>query len=191
MSYDDAKTVTFDATSMDPAGSASNGFPGKEIPLKGSFYNNPTEVVDPFEQARKSSAGDTTETVLDVGEGEEFPEDVVPMNYCVGWLLAISGPNKGRSYELHACQNHVGRGEDCGVRIMADGAVSRNQVVIVYDSVTNEYSIYSDRGSAISRLNGKRLTSGELPLGMGDVIWLTPRTSLMFVPACFDKFRWK
>ncbi len=137
------------------------------------------------------------------------PEDTIPYGSghaatsqtCVGWLLAVRGPNKGRSYEIFPGQNSIGRSKECAVCITADGAVSATQCIVGYDPVGKEYFICgSDRSSAITRLNGKRL-HGELPLELGAVITLSddgkkpdgkvvPGTVLRFVPACDESFSW-
>lgn len=182
MNYDTGKTISFEDTAAVPP--VPNGLGGRVIDFANPMGAAPTDVYDPM---AAGTPGEDDGTIID---GDETDDAVVPLNYCVGWLLAVSGPNKGRSYELHACQNHIGRGEECNVRIVADPAISRHQVVIVYDNVENEYAIYSDRGTAITRVNGRRLTSSEVPLSTGDVIDLSTHTTLIFVPACGDKFRW-
>ncbi len=120
---------------------------------------------------------------------------------CVGWLLAVRGPNKGRSYEIFPGQNSIGRSRECTICITADNAVSGTQCIVGYDPVGKEYFICgSDRSSAITRLNGKRL-HGENPLEHGAVIILSddgkkpdgkviPGTVLRFIPACDDNFSW-
>ncbi len=122
-------------------------------------------------------------------------------NNCVGWLLAIRGPNKGRSYEVFSGQNTVGRSRECAVCITADQAVSGVQCIVGYDPVSREYFICgSERSSAITRFNGKRL-HGEAALEYGSIITLSddtklpdgkviPGSVLRFIPACDDSFSW-
>ncbi len=120
---------------------------------------------------------------------------------CVGWLLAIRGPNKGRSYEVFPGQNSIGRSQDCVVTITADDAVSKVQCVVGFDHIGKEYFICGNpNATAITRINGKRLY-GEQPLVHGSIITLSddgkkpdgkvlPGTVLRFVPACDDQFSW-
>lgn len=109
---------------------------------------------------------------------------------CVGWLLAVSGPMAGNSYILEAGRNSVGRSSSNKVCLAADDGISRNsQVFVVYDPEENAYMVTPGDGSAIARLNGKRLDAAS-PLKLGDMISLSKRTVLRFVPACDDTFRW-
>ncbi len=124
----------------------------------------------------------TTTTLLD-GDAEGA--------FCVGWLLCISGPMKGNSYTLKTGRNSVGRSAKNAVCLMNDDSISREaQVYVVYDEEENEYAVVPGSGSAISRLNKKRLDQST-GLVLGDIITLSPQTSLRFVPACDESFRWK
>ncbi len=140
---------------------------------------------------------------------EPEPTEVVPQGRpvsgqtCVGWLLAIRGPNKGRSYEIFPGQNSVGRSEKCVVTITADSSVSSTQCIVGFDHIGKEYFIAGNpEARAITRVNGKRLSGqGELPLIHGSIITLSddgktpdgkvlPGTVLRFVPACDEQFSW-
>lgn len=109
---------------------------------------------------------------------------------CVGWLLAISGPMCGKSYVLVEGRNSVGRSSSNKVVLPTDDGISRNaQVYVVYDSEENVYMVTPGEGSAIARLNGKRLDMAA-DLKQGDCISLSKKTTLRFVPACDDSFQW-
>lgn len=110
--------------------------------------------------------------------------------FCVGWLLCVSGPMKGNSYPLRIGRNSVGRNYKNAVCLANDDSISREaQIYVVYDPEENEYAVTPGSGSAISRLNKKRLDQA-VSLAHGDVITLSSQTSLRFIPACDDTFRW-
>ena len=109
---------------------------------------------------------------------------------CVGWLLAVSGPMEGKSFPLAEGRNSVGRNPGNKVVLATDDGISRNsQVFVVYDPEENVYMVTPGDGSAIARLNGKRL---DMAAGLkhGDMITLSKKTVLRFIPACDDMFRW-
>ena len=111
--------------------------------------------------------------------------------FCVGWLLCISGPMKGNSYALKLGRNSIGRGSQNAICLANDDAISREaQVYVVYDNVENEYTVVPGNGSAISRLNNRPIHM-FVNLSQGDIITLSNKTSLRFVPACDDTFRWE
>lgn len=110
--------------------------------------------------------------------------------YCVGWLLVVSGPMKGNSYAINIGRNSVGRDSSNAVRLMSDESISREaQVYVIYDEDNNEYAITPGGGSAISRLNGQRLDTSA-GLKHGDIITLSKKTNLRFIPACDEQFHW-
>ena len=110
--------------------------------------------------------------------------------YCVGWLLAISGPMVGNSFPLRAGRNSVGRDKKNAISLATDDAISRDaQVYVIYDSENNEYAIAPGNGSAISRVNNKRLDI-SVDLCHGDIITLSKKTQLRFIPACDEQFQW-
>lgn len=159
-------TTTKTKSYYDPRGAASAG---KERPHSIEYGSEPM------------MGAPTTTTVL-YGEAGG--------NYCVGWLLVISGPMAGNSHTLRVGRNSVGRSSSNIVCLMSDEAVSREaQVYVIYDAENNEYAITPGGGSAISRLNGQRLDTSA-SLHHGDVITLSKKTSLRFIPACDDLFHW-
>lgn len=109
---------------------------------------------------------------------------------CVGWLLAVTGPMEGKSYTLAVGRNSVGRGQNNKVVLASDEAISRNsQIFVVYDPEENVYMVTPGDGSAIARLNNKRLDMAA-ELKHGDFITLSKKTTLRFIPACDSAFRW-
>lgn len=112
-------------------------------------------------------------------------------NFCCGWLLVVSGPMKGNAHQINIGRNSVGRDVNNVVRLMNDDAISRDaQVYVIYDADYNEYAITPGNGSAISRLNGQRLDA-TAALKHGDIISLSKKTSLRFIPACDEQFTWE
>lgn len=135
----------------------------------------------PLASAGMSNAETGNETVL----GE------VTHQRCVGWLLVVSGPMEGNSFPLTEGRNSVGRDPSNKVAIPTDPGISRSsQVYVVYDPEENGYVVVPGDGSAIARLNGKRLDI-PAPLKHGDFISLSRKTVVRFVPACDSAFRWK
>lgn len=118
---------------------------------------------------------------------EDETETGAPRRRCVGWLLVISGPSCGCSREIYTGRNTVGRTSE--IRIDGDAGVSGNQCVVAYDAEYNEYVLTNGSGHAITRVNGARVDN-SVGLQRGDIIKLSAKTSLRFIPACDELFRW-
>ena len=112
-------------------------------------------------------------------------------DFCVGWVVAISGPMKGRSYVLHAGQNHIGRDAGNAVTLPDDPGISRKaHIIITYDHRHNRYRVFlGSEGRGLADVNGEPL---EMPrtLEHGDEILLSDATTLRFIPLCSDSFKW-
>ncbi len=130
------------------------------------------------------------ESLANIDEGRTvLCEDVCEC--CVGWLLVITGPMKGKSYSISNGRNSVGRSVGNKVVLPADDGISRTaQVYVVYDPEENVYVLTPGDGSAIARLNGQRLDAVS-ELRHGDIIALSKKTMLRFIPACDAAFKWE
>ena len=208
---DDAESVYSDPSDLwsDAPPRSDSGSNGKSVLLNpldqgGSDYVSGETALDTGYQAATAATEKVTrrqsipakpirlpDSIEEPSSGKTtLLDDSSSVSYCVGWLLVISGPMVGNSFPLRLGRNSVGRGAGNAVRLLNDDAISREaQVYVIYDGDNNEYAIAPGGGSAISRVNGKRLdTSADLKLG--DVIALSKKTSLRFIPACDESFQW-
>lgn len=108
----------------------------------------------------------------------------------VGWLVCIAGPERGRSFELWAGRNTIGRSESATVCISSDEAISRdNHAALVYSEKTLTFSVVPGEGRNLTFLNnGDVLIPTQLKAY--DVIELG-QTKLSFVPFCGTQFQWE
>ena len=107
----------------------------------------------------------------------------------VGWLVCVSGPERGRSYALHRDNNFVGRGDALDVDLRCDAALHRDRpFVIVYDSRSRAFFCGLLNGCDMVRLNGAPLAA-TTRLNAGDRLELG-QTGLWFVPLCGADFDW-
>ena len=78
----------------------------------------------------------------------------------VGWLVCISGGEKGRDYRLHAGRNFIGRSPKMDISIFDDPGVSReNHASIVYDPRDNEF--YAMAGENSLHINNEPVQNGQ------------------------------
>lgn len=110
-------------------------------------------------------------------------------DYVTGWLVCISGQERGRDYRLYHGFNHVGRDADMSVSIAEDLTVSRrNHCAIVYDGKSNCFYLTPEAGNSVF-LNGVRL---DLPktLRTGELLTIGTGT-FEFIAFCREGRTWE
>ncbi len=117
-------------------------------------------------------------------------EGTLGINPVVGWVVAISGPAKGRDYRIVAEKNTIGRSEQMDISLSQDETVSRDShAIISYDPKNNIYRIYPGESKSLVYLNDEEVTSAK-QLKPYDIIEVG-NSKLLFVPLCSDKYQWE
>lgn len=107
----------------------------------------------------------------------------------VGWLVCIEGTEKGKSYDLWAKINTIGRGEDMDVCISSDPTISEDtHARLAYDPKHNNFQLIPGMSVNNIYLNDEPIyiptkIAAYDSLELGD-------TKLLFIPLCGERFRW-
>jgi len=162
---------------------ADAGGMGRTVVIDRSGGFTPSQEEEPTRLVRVSSVSSSV--------GGESPGYSSEAGWVVGWLVAVSGPMKGKSFPLGPGQNQVGREASNRVCLPEDPGISRRgHVVITYDPRRNRFSARpGTEGSGIADLNDELL---EIPttLAHGDKLRLSEETTLRFIPFCDADFSW-
>lgn len=143
---------------------------GGPPPLPGSI---PTPAPAP------ANAGKT----MRVGMETKGPEPVV------GWLVCVSGPDRGRDFRLHAEKNYIGRSPAMDIVIQNDNSVSRDKHgVVVFDPRRRSFWTLPGDAAGLVYLNGEVVYS-PTQMNPDDILELGA-TKLLLVPFCGEKFSW-
>lgn len=111
------------------------------------------------------------------------------MDPVVGWLVAVSGPEKGRDYRIHSDNNYIGREDSMDICLRGDEAISRERHASVsYDTRERLFYFAPGSGRSIVRVNGKAVLT-MIELMAYDEIEIG-RTKLVFIPLCGERFEW-
>lgn len=106
-----------------------------------------------------------------------------------GWLVCLTGGERGRDYRLHAGKNFVGRSPSMDVVMVDDKKISREKhCSVIYDPKGNAFYLAAEGGNLVY-LNGKMLESTE-KLKEDDRITIG-ETSFLFIPFCRGKRTWE
>ena len=131
--------------------------------------------------AEKPSAANEGKTIGVFG-GKENDDPVV------GWLVCLKGSNMGKSYELAARSNTIGRLYGNDVVLENEPQVSReSHAVIEYDYKKSDFYLHKSNGNSPYVNDEIVLTAQKLKrydkIEIGGCL-------LLFVPLCGDDFSW-
>lgn len=169
---DSGKTMPLGAASADS---------GKTMPLTGGTGESGATL--PLDFGMENVDAD------DDGRTVALIKKDIGIDPVVGWLVCISGEEKGRDYRIHADNNFIGRSERMDICIRGDETISReNHAIISYDTVDRIFYFSPGDGRSIVRYNGKALFQ-TTQLKSHDHI-IIGKTELIFVPFCTEDFTW-
>ncbi len=172
--YDDGKTL--------PLGSMMQT--GETMPLSGG-ETLPLE----YSQMSPYSSSDRAGYVEDDGRTVALIKKDIGIDPVVGWLVCISGEEKGRDYRIHSDNNFIGRSERMDICIRGDETISReNHAIVSFDMVDKIYYFSPGDGRSIVRHNGKAMFQ-TVELKSHDHLTIG-KTELVFVPFCTEDFTW-
>lgn len=102
----------------------------------------------------------------------------------VGWLVCVSGAQRGIGYPLHSERNLIGRNAENDVCLAGDETISRGaHAVVSFDPRQQSFLLSAGDGRGLVYLNGTVVETAKR-LEAYDAIELG-QTKLMFVPFAF------
>ena len=112
------------------------------------------------------------------------------INPPVGWLVQVTGTNRGKAYEIHSERNTIGRSSAMDICLKGDVGVSRDtNGVLSYNTRNRAFHLIPGEGKAIIYLNGEELLA-PAALSAYDRIEISD-TALLFLPLCSERFSWE
>lgn len=106
-----------------------------------------------------------------------------------GWLVCVTGSERGKDYRLHTGKNFVGRSPSMDVVLVDDKKISRDKhCSVIYDPKGDMFYVSAEGGNLVY-LNGKMLETSE-SLEEDDRITIGD-TSLIFIPFSRGKRKWE
>lgn len=166
---------------LDTSGAANAGY-------------SPTLPVDPPQQpknhygsaapARNGSMG-VTVMVDEIVVDEKTGETIRPV---CGWLVCVTGENKGRSFNIHSQYNNIGRGDNFDINLFFDDMVSSNgNAIIAYDERHNKFLISGTGNGNMIYHNDNVCMNGSEELKDYDTI-LIGNNTYVFRSFCNEQF---
>ena len=141
-------------------------------------------VTEPEKTEERTEQAAEPEKTEEASDGAPFDE-----NYVIGWLVCVGGESYGESFELKSGINTIGRSSLMDVMLLKDeGVTEQSHAVIIYDAVSDSFSIEPGETVKIAYRNGEPVYKNE-PLKAGDVITVGS-TKLLLFPLCSEQFSW-
>ncbi|MGH9824412.1 MAG: FHA domain-containing protein [Blastocatellia bacterium] len=130
-------------------------------------------------QVRGNERDEKTRGVLD-GMGRE------PV---VGWVVCVTGPDRGKDFKVRPGRNFIGRADSMQIALSGDSSVSREKhAIVTYDPRKNSFGLSPGDSSGLVYLNGEEVDARK-ELSPYDRIQVG-RTELVFMPFCGERFQW-
>ena len=108
----------------------------------------------------------------------------------VGWFVIINGKERGRSVELKAGRNFIGRGASNDVVLSGDSTISREKhAILIYEPRSSAFLIQPGESRELFYLNDEVVLDAKA-IKAYDILNLG-KTKLVFIPFCGDAFRWE
>lgn len=118
-----------------------------------------------------------------------FWKETDDREYVTGWLVCISGPEKGRDFRIHYGFNRIGRSYNMDICVEDDLQITRdNHCSIVYDRESNAFSVLPSTG-AVTYLNNAVLMQAET-LKNRDRIRIG-KSTFEFIAFCDGENQWE
>lgn len=107
----------------------------------------------------------------------------------VGWVVAVTGPEKGQDYRIVAEKNLIGRAENMDIAIKSDESISReSHAIISFNPKKQNFLLYPGDSKRLVYLNDEEVINPE-KLNAYDTIEVG-ETRLVFIPFCGENFQW-
>ncbi len=158
---------------------------GNSTPVK---RNEPDEigktvpVYNVFKKEEKESPRDTAPM-------EEKPEEQEQTDPVAGWLVCISGGNRGKNYCLFEKNNYLNITSAKGMRVETENNISSDQVRIIYDGKHQDFYLFPAPAGLITPYLNDEIVDMPKRLSAYDRIELDT-TKYVFVPFCSRNFSW-
>lgn len=106
-----------------------------------------------------------------------------------GWLVCLTGTERGTDYRLHSGKNFIGRSTSMDVVLIDDKTISRDRHgSVVYDPKGNLFYLTPEGGNTVY-LNGEVIDTAKR-INADDVIQIG-ETKLVFIPYCKEERKWE
>lgn len=155
------------------------------------------EVTVPKPKVHQSTGGGSAAPTMIKGIGGGAAQQAAPASHqggfdpAVGWLVIIEGPGRGRTVEIYAGMNSLGRSSGQRIRVdFGDSSISgEGAAFITFEPKRQTFHINHGGKANIVYLNDEAVLT-PMPLTDGNAISIG-ETKFRFVQLCGPEFAWE
>ena len=125
------------------------------------------------------------------GKNENMPASKENIDLVVGWLVCVDGMLRGKSFELYAKKNFIGRAEGDPYQkiVLPDPSVSRRRHgAVTYDPQSGNYIVMAGESRELVYKNDELVLSSDF-LKPYDKLTIG-KVNLIFIPFCGENYIW-
>lgn len=161
------------------------------IPVSEIMPSTEPTLAELLKDARKQNNMSAPQSQEETMETMRYsPSGDMKINPVVGWLVSLNGEEAGKSYELKAGRNFIGRSSQMDVVLKGDQSVSRDKhAIIVYEPRKREFIVQPGESKELFYLNDDVVLSAQKIQSFDKLV--IGQTELYFVPFCSEKFAWE
>ena len=144
-----------------------------------SSYDDDVETIGYFNDT--ASRHDAAEEQASAPKGKLDP--------VVGWLVVVNGEERGRSVQLKAGRNFIGRSASNDIALSGDKKISRDKhAIIVFEPRSQTFLVQPGTSKQLFYVNDQVILDTKV-INAYDVINIGD-TNLVFIPFCGESFSW-
>lgn len=107
----------------------------------------------------------------------------------VGWLVVVNGEERGRSVQLKAGRNFIGRSSSNDIALAGDKKISREKhAIIVFEPRSQTFLVQPGTSKQLFYVNDQVILDTKV-INAYDIINIGD-TNLVFIPFCGESFSW-
>ena len=161
----------------------------------GHVYNGVKYQECPYCNSERLEDVEIREEAIDVVEADEektaiYWANELEVDPVVGWVVCITGYDKGKDFKLKTEKNFIGRGPEMDVCISGDNTIARkNHAIIAYNPKQRVFMMLPGEGTGIVYIQNEAVYAPR-QMNSYDVIEIG-NSKFVFVALCGENFDWK
>lgn len=126
---------------------------------------------------------------IGMGETVRITPSRLGIDPVVGWLICVSGPEKGKDYRIRSERNFIGRATNQDICIAGDESISRERhAILTFNPKSASFAFVPGDSHGLVYCNDQEVMT-PIQLQPYDRLEMG-KSQFLFVPFCGERFQW-